>query len=141
MCIIVISLFSLSLFLPLSLSSLPLSPSLPPSLSLSFPLPPSLLPSLQGIGDSGQGFANAILFVLFTPKVRRYFLRKLFCCRSSKNRSSINNRGKSKVFYGAVQSRDSDYSKTELSDDDRTPDAFSRDNEVNPHGVLLNHNT
>ena len=108
-----------------------LSPSLPPHSSL----------SLQGIGDSGQGFANAILFVLFTPKVRRYFLRKIFFCRSSKNRSSINNRGKSKVFYGAVQSGDSDYSKTELSDDEETPDAFSRDNEVNPHSVLLNHNT
>ena len=112
------------------------------SLSLSLSLSPSLpLLSLQGIGDSGQGFANAILFVLFTPKVRRYFLRKIFFCRSSKNRSSINNRGKSKVFYGAVQSGDSDYSKTELSDDEETPDAFSRDNEVNPHSVLLNHNT
>lgn len=35
---------------------------------------------LQGIGDSGQGFANAVLFVLFTPKVRRYFMH---CCKSS----------------------------------------------------------
>ena len=37
----------------------------------------------QGIGDSGQGLLNAILFVLFTKKVRDNFLfllRWLFCC-------------------------------------------------------------
>lgn len=32
--------------------------------------------SPQGIGDSGQGVTNAILFVLFTKKVRE----RLICC-------------------------------------------------------------
>ena len=44
------------------------------------------------------------------------------------------------MFYGAVQSADSENSKTELSDDG-SPDTSSRDNEINPHSVLLNHNT
>lgn len=34
----------------------------------------------QGIGDSGQGFTNAILFILFTKSVRNSFLR-LVCCK------------------------------------------------------------
>ena len=35
----------------------------------------------QGIGDSGQGFVNAVLFVLLTKQVRDSFL-KPFCRRS-----------------------------------------------------------
>ena len=35
---------------------------------------------MQGIGDSGQGFVNAILFVFFSRKVRMGFWRCL-CCR------------------------------------------------------------
>ena len=69
---------TMNITLPLLLPfPLPLPFSLLPSSSLS-PLLPSPLP--QGIGDSGQGFANAILFCLLTPKVRRYFLRHLCCC-------------------------------------------------------------
>lgn len=36
---------------------------------------------MQGIGDSGQGWVNMILFVLLTKQVRDSFLR-LFCCKS-----------------------------------------------------------
>ena len=32
---------------------------------------------MQGIGDSGQGFANGLLFVVFAGEVRK----KLFSCR------------------------------------------------------------
>lgn len=32
--------------------------------------------TMQGIGDSGQGIANALLFVLFTRRVRERFI----CC-------------------------------------------------------------
>lgn len=35
-----------------------------------------MIDSMQGIGDSGQGIANAILFVLFTKRVRERFM----CC-------------------------------------------------------------
>lgn len=39
----------------------------------------------QGIGDSGQGFVNALLFCLFTTKVREKFktevMRLYHCCR------------------------------------------------------------
>ena len=36
--------------------------------------------NLQGIGDSSQGFANAIIFVIFTKNIRESFIR-YFCCR------------------------------------------------------------
>ena len=36
---------------------------------------------MQGIGDSGQGLANAILFILFSRKVRSSFWRCLHCRR------------------------------------------------------------
>lgn len=35
----------------------------------------------QGIGDSGQGFVNALLFCVFTPKVRKQFLLLLLNSR------------------------------------------------------------
>ena len=37
----------------------------------------------QGIGDSGQGIVNAILFVLLTKPVRDSFLQS-FCCMNGK---------------------------------------------------------
>ena len=42
--------------------------------------------SLQGIGDSGQGFANGLLFVIFAGEVRK----KLFSCRK-RQEGQINN--------------------------------------------------
>lgn len=41
---------------------------------------------VQGIGDSSQGFANAILFVIFTKNIRDSFIKCLCCGRTwSKN--------------------------------------------------------
>ena len=37
---------------------------------------------MQGIGDSGQGFFNAILFVIFSKNVRESFKRCLRCDKS-----------------------------------------------------------
>ena len=34
---------------------------------------------MQDIGDSGQGFANAILFIAFTKTVRNSFIRCVQC--------------------------------------------------------------
>ena len=111
-------------------------------ISLSLSLPPSLpLPLSQGIGDSGQGFANAILFVLFTPKVRRYFLHWVFCsplCRRARTRSPIIiNRGNSNIYYRAVQSPNSEHSGI----DNYSPDVLSRNTKIYPHNFLLDHNT
>ena len=39
--------------------------------------------SFQGIGDSGQGFTNAILFIFFTKSVRNSLMGLLCCKRSS----------------------------------------------------------
>ena len=39
---------------------------------------------MQGIGDSSQGFANAILFVIFTKNIRDSFL-KCICCGKRDN--------------------------------------------------------
>ena len=73
------------------------------------PPPPPPPPTPQGIGDSGQGFANAILFVLFTPKVRRYFLRLLFChCLWHKSQNQVNIQSNAKIYYGTAPSN-SDY--------------------------------
>ena len=34
---------------------------------------------MQGIGDSSQGFANAILFVIFTKSIREGFIQRCIC--------------------------------------------------------------
>lgn len=39
---------------------------------------------LQGIGDSGQGFVNAILFIAFTKQARNS-LKRLLCCKCFRN--------------------------------------------------------
>lgn len=39
----------------------------------------------QGIGDSSQGFANAILFVIFTKNIRESFVRCLCCGKTFRN--------------------------------------------------------
>ena len=86
-------------------------PFLPPPL---FPVSPPLLPPPlpQGIGDSGQGFANAILFCLLTPKVRRYFLRHLCCLRKKKTVEEeedalSNSTARSTPLYGSINIPDS----------------------------------
>ena len=38
---------------------------------------------LQGIGDSGQGMTNAILFVLCTEAIRNSVWRRIHCCRKA----------------------------------------------------------
>ena len=51
-------------------------------------LPPSTDHHSQGIGDSAQGFANAVLFVCFTKAVREAFLQSVTCksCRKYRQR-------------------------------------------------------
>ncbi len=46
---------------------------------------------LQGVGDSAQGFVNALLFCVFTPKVREKFKLSGICkaCQSPKQRASV----------------------------------------------------
>ena len=39
--------------------------------------------SLQGIGDSGQGFANCVLFCLVSNKIRNRLVRS--CCKVDGN--------------------------------------------------------
>ena len=49
---------------------------------------------LQGIGDSSQGFANAIIFVIFTKNIRDSFI-KCVCCgkRALENNTDTNREG------------------------------------------------
>jgi len=53
-------------------------------------IPPSpysyILVYAAGIGDSGQGFVNALLFCVFTPKVRKKLLCMCCCCRARDGR-------------------------------------------------------
>jgi len=45
---------------------------------------------MQGIGDSGQGFTNAILFILFTKNVRKAFLNFICCkCRAAREEETM----------------------------------------------------
>ena len=43
---------------------------------------------LQGIGDSSQGFANAIIFVIFTKNIRDSFIDCLTCWKRKKDDST-----------------------------------------------------
>ena len=64
----------------------------------------------QGIGDSGQGFTNAILFIFFTKNVRRSFVRFLCCkCRQPEEEatSSVTNPTYTSI-QTATQSDDDD---------------------------------
>lgn len=86
-------------------------------LSRDFSLVKHKLFCLQGIGDSGQGFANAVLFVLFTPKVRRYFIScfrsPVRCCQRNEPLYA------KKIQYGSVPSdpdSQEDYSAATLSE-------------------------
>ena len=38
---------------------------------------------MQGIGDSSQGFANAILFVIFSKNVRESFKKCVLCKKAN----------------------------------------------------------
>ena len=40
---------------------------------------------VQGIGDSSQGFANAIIFVIFTKNIRDSFIKCICCGKRGKN--------------------------------------------------------
>lgn len=45
----------------------------------------------QGIGDSGQGLLNAILFVILTKQVRDSYLRLCCCCKKDKGNKEKTN--------------------------------------------------
>ena len=51
-----------------------------------------LFHKLQGIGDSGQGIANAIIFIVFTRQVRKNiasWTKQHCCCYSSKTQALL----------------------------------------------------
>ena len=49
---------------------------------------------MQGIGDSSQGFANVIIFVIFTRNIRDSFINYIRCRR----RKDIETEGKIQVY-------------------------------------------
>jgi len=51
---------------------------------------------LQAIGDSGQGFANGLLFGVFTSKVRTFYLKLIASCTCRKESTASLN------FYGKI---------------------------------------
>lgn len=64
------------------------------------PLDSEFVAVLQAIGDSGQGFANGLLFGVFTGKVRSFYRKLIASCASSgPHTSSLN-------FYGKVTNKD-----------------------------------
>jgi G protein-coupled receptor 157 len=64
------------------------------------PLEYTFLVVLQAIGDSGQGFANGLLFGLFTGKVRSFYRKLIASCATSSARASSLN------FYGKKSSKE-----------------------------------
>ena len=52
---------------------------------------------LQGIGDSSQGFANVIIFVIFTKNTRDSFI-KCVCCRKRNNIDNIEAEGQIQAY-------------------------------------------
>ena len=47
---------------------------------------------LQGIGDSAQGFVNAVLFLPFNTEVREWFKEKCSLCKQGKE-NAVNGEG------------------------------------------------
>ena len=70
--------------------------------------------SVQGIGDSGQGFVNAILFVVLAKKVRNTLLSFILCRKRQDEDES------SPLLYGTVQQQ-----TDEVYRRDNTPHFFS----------------
>jgi len=60
------------------------------------------LSMLQAIGDSGQGFANGLLFGLFTEKVRSFYRKLIASCSGGRHGSSLN-------FYGTLSNNGTEY--------------------------------
>ncbi len=78
----------------------------------------SLIIFIQGIGDSSQGFANAILFVIFSKNVRESF-KKCIQCKSSQRSLIINAGDESGESSRMLEpSRDSDYEATTTNSDE-----------------------
>jgi hypothetical protein len=95
---------------------------------------------LQGIGDSAQGFANFLLFCVFTKKVRNKYtglVRRLVCCGRGGEYADLassedEDRGKHSIQYGEVTEPRSFmpgvrvyYSDTESSLTSSTPPSVS----------------
>jgi hypothetical protein len=60
--------------------------------------------SFQGVGDSGQGFFNGILYVLFSTKVRSYFLHMCCCCGRGSGQGSVSLYSDRPTFYRSFSS-------------------------------------
>ena len=87
---------------------------------------------LQGIGDSGQGFTNAILYVFATPRVRSYFLRLLTCHTFPKRRINAVEPDSS------WQSDQRYYSSMASSDSKRSEELNNNSTDKIPKSLLLN---
>ena len=51
---------------------------------------------MQGIGDSSQGFANAILFIIFTKNIRESFIEWIRC-RKRQDSEDLENPGQTQT--------------------------------------------
>ncbi|KAL5499672.1 hypothetical protein EMCRGX_G011128 [Ephydatia muelleri] len=63
---------------------------------------------ISGFGDSGQGFANSILFCVLTPRVRNYLFK---CCVSSRRTTLLVNRSTSSEARNRLSSSSDSKSK------------------------------
>lgn len=88
----------------------------------------------QGIGDSGQGFFNGILYVLFSYKVRSYLLH-LMCCGTQSTVSLSDQRAT--TFYGSFSSDNARRSE-ERDGSDEGSDAESAGSKHQHRSLLLN---
>lgn len=92
--------------------------------------------SSQGIGDSGQGFFNGILYVLFSYKVRSYLLHVLLCCGRGSSQSTVSLSDQRAAFYGSFSS-DAARRSEDRDCSDEGSDAESAGNKHQQHKSLL----
>lgn len=97
--------------------------------------------SVQGIGDSGQGFVNALLFCVFTPKVRKQFLLLLLnsrClrrqCALVRTRTSQDSHDSLSSTFPVMRSKPRKFVDSPMSQEDQHT---SQNDENHWHNLLL----
>lgn len=90
---------------------------------------------ISGVGDSGQGFFNGILFVLFSHKVRSYFMNLCICCKANSLRSVTLQSDQPNTFYNSFSSDVRQSEDKETSDNDSIDGSF---NSRHHKSLLLN---
>ena len=68
---------------------------------------------MQGMGDSGQGFANAIIFVIFTKNIRDSFFKCICCGKRDEKFNNIDKNHEGQSLECSCENSHSDLRKAD----------------------------